>query len=119
LLLTALLVWVFWVEASDRLDWDDAALALASAVLCVLAISIARRSEKAAWIMQPTWKAKLLVALGTLVLIFGAIYADAYFLHRKELTPARFRQDMIIDVIMLVAAFSPLRRRNTARRQVP
>jgi drug/metabolite transporter (DMT)-like permease len=112
LLLASLLMCLFRVETSDRVGWSDASLALIAAVLCVLPISIlARRSEKPSWTVQPTWRAKLLFVLGVVLLIFGARYADAYFLHPKDLTPDRFRRDMLLGVVLLVAVFAPLRKR--------
>jgi hypothetical protein len=101
LMLTGLLVFVFWVEASDGIGWADAALALAAAVLCVLAIILARRGERAAWILRPSWQAKLMALLGVFLLFVGANYADGYFLHR--ITASRFPHDMVFAIAWSVA----------------
>jgi hypothetical protein len=90
LLLTGLLVALFWFEASDGVGWADAALAFAAAVLCVLAIVLAGRNEKASLIVRSTWQANQLGAIGAFLLMFGAIYAAAYILHRRDITASRF-----------------------------
>jgi hypothetical protein len=116
LMLTGLLVLLFWIEATHGIGWADTVLALAASVLCVLIIVVARRNERAAWIVRPTWQARLLVALGAFLLIFGAVYADGYILHRIDITANRFRQDVVLCVAMATAMFLSLRRRNTASR---
>lgn len=116
LMLTGLLVLLFWVEASDGVGWADAALAFAAAVLCVLIIALSRRNEQAAWIVRSSWQVNLLVAFGSFLLMFGALYADAYILHRGDITATRIRHDMILAIALPIATLFPLRRRNTAPR---
>ena len=72
LVMSGLLMYLFWIEAGHAIRWADAALACAAAMLCVLGIILARRNEKASWLVQPTWQAKLLLAFGVFLLIFGA-----------------------------------------------
>ena len=81
LVMSGLLMFLFWIEAGYAIRWADAALACTAAMLCVLCIILARRNEKASWLVQPTLQAKLLLALGVFLLIYGAIYANAYLLH--------------------------------------
>src|SRR5471030_2908837 len=64
LVMTSMLMFLFWLEASGAVGWADVALASATAVLFVLAIILARRGEKAKWIAQPNWLAYLLVPVG-------------------------------------------------------
>ena len=116
--MTGVLMFLFWLEASDTIGWTDAALTFATAVLFVFAIILARRGEKAKWIAQPTRHAYLLAVLGTFVLMFGAIYADAYLLHRRDLTFNRLRHDMVPAVLGPAAFLWSSRRRLRARRQV-
>ena len=99
LAMTGLLMFLFWSEASDRVGWADAALAFVAAVLLVFAIILARRAEKAAWIAQPTLYAYLLTVLGAVGFMFGAVYADAYLLHRRDITPSRFWHDVAFGVL--------------------
>src|SRR5579864_700317 len=75
LVMTGLLSLLFWLEASDRVRWGDAAVAFVSAVLSVFGIILARRGEKATWIKQPTWRVYLIAGPGAFAMIFGAIYA--------------------------------------------
>ena len=58
----------------------------------------ARRNEKAVWIVRPTWRADLLAVLSASLLVVGAIYADAYILHRRDITAGRFRHDIVLGV---------------------
>jgi hypothetical protein len=95
LIMTGMLAFLFWLEASDGVGWPDRALACMAAVLFVFATVLARRGEKARWIAQPTWHAYILVCLGTFALMFSAIYADAYLLHRRDLTSNRLRHDIV------------------------
>src|SRR5258708_36989032 len=96
LFMTGVLLALFWIEATDGLGWADALIAVAAAVLFVLGVILARRGEKAKWITQPTWRVSLLSTLGTLVLVFAAMYADAYLLHRRDITSERLPHDMIL-----------------------
>jgi len=118
LVMTGVMVLLFRSEASDGLGWADAALALAAAVLLVLGIVLARRGEKATWIVRPTWHAYLLATLGVSVLTFGAIYADAYLLHRRDLTFNRLLHDLVLVIIVTAATLWSSRRRSRARREV-
>lgn len=117
LVMSGALLFLFWLDASDGVRWADATLAFAAAVLCVLAIVLSRRGEKAKWIAQPTWYAYLLVFSVTFGLTFGAIYGDAYLLHRREITSSRLRHDMFLAVGSTAVTLWSLRRRPPARRQ--
>jgi uncharacterized membrane protein len=118
LLMTGLLVFLFWVEASNGIGWADAVLAFAAAVLLVFAIILVRRNEKASWIARPSWPVRLLFSLGAFALIFGAIYADAYIFHRDYLTANRLSHDVAFCIAMSVGVTWSLRRQNNARRQL-
>jgi drug/metabolite transporter (DMT)-like permease len=113
------LMFLFWSEASDRVGWADAAIGLAAAVLFVFATILARRREKAKWITRPTWHVYPLVALGVFMFIFGAIYADAYLLHRRDLTFHRLRLDIVPAVALPAAFVWSARKRFHTKRQVP
>ncbi len=115
LMMTGALMLSFWFEASDRVGWADAALALAAAVLFVSATILARRGEKAKWIAEPTWYAHLVIVLGVYFLAFGAIYADAYLLHRRDISFRRLRDDIVLAVGLAAVMFWSLRRRPPAK----
>jgi hypothetical protein len=117
-LMTGALVFLFRLEASDRLRWADAALACVAAVLFVFGTILARRGEKAGWLAHPTWHTYLLVCLGASALVFAAIYADAYLLHRRDLTFSRYRDDIVLAVVMPAVFLWWSRRRFRAKRQV-
>jgi hypothetical protein len=116
LMLTALLLLLFWVEASNGVGWADAALAFAAAVLCVFTIVLSRRNEKAAWIVRPSRQINLLVAFGSFLLMFGALHADAHILHRGDISATRSSHDMILAIAFPIAVLLSLRRRNVALR---
>ena len=117
LLMTGLLVFLFWAEASNGVGWTDCALAFAGAVLLVFAIILVRGNEKAAWIARPTWPTTLLASLACFALVFGAIYADAYLLHRADLTFRRLSRDMVVWIVLAASvAWSLIRRSNSARK---
>ena len=118
LVMTGVLVPLFWLEASDGVGWADGALALAAAALCVLGIILTRRGEKATWIVRPTWYAYLLASLGAFVLIFGAIYADSYLLHRADITSKRLRHDAIFAIVLTAGTLWSSRRRRSASGQL-
>jgi hypothetical protein len=118
LLMTGALFFMFWLETSDGIGWADAALAFAAAVLCVLAVVLARRREKATWIAQPSRYAYLLSILGAFGLMFGAMYADAYLLHRSDITSSRLRHDILLAAVSTAVMLWSLRRRPSARRQL-
>lgn len=117
LVMTGLLMFLFWVEASDAVGWADAALAFGAAVLCVFAIILARRGEKAKWIARPTRYVNLLAMLGAFALMFGASYADAHLLHQVDITSSRLRRDIVFAVVLTAAMQWSLRRKFPARRQ--
>jgi hypothetical protein len=116
LAMTGALVFVFWLEASDGVGWADAALASSAAVWVVFAIILARRGEKAKWIAHPTWHASVLAVLGSFVLMFSAIYADAYLLHRRDITSNRLLHDIVLAIVLTAVTLWSSRRRLRARR---
>lgn len=121
LVMTGLLVFLFWLEAGDRIGWADAALGCAAAVLLVFAIILARRGEKASWIAQPTWRVYLLASLGAFALMFGAMYADSYLLHRRDITFNRLWHDTGLAIAITAVTAGTLwssRRRHPTRRQL-
>lgn len=117
LMMTGLLFLLFWVNAIDRVRWSDALLAGMGAVLLVLGIIIMRRGEKAKWIAHPTWRAHLLVTLGAVSLLFGAVYADAYLLHRRAITADRLERHVIPIAVAIVTTLWASRRRPRSRSQ--
>jgi hypothetical protein len=118
LAVTGVLLLLFWLEASDGIGWPDAALAFAGAVLLVFGITLARRGEKATWIVRPTWRVYLLANLGVFVLIFGAIYADTYFLHRRDITFSQLRSDIVLALVLTAGTLWSSRRRRRATREL-
>ena len=110
LIFAGLLVLVFWAEGRSRgIGLADVALALAAAGLCVFAIILLRRNENAAWIAQPTWRARLLLLLGVWFFVVAVISVDAYLLHHTAVTGGQ-----IVPVLIAAAAvFVPLRRRKS------
>ena len=114
--MTGVLLFLFWLEASDGVRWIDVTLAFAAAVLCVLAIIFSRRAEKAKWISQPTRFVYLLAAFGAFGFMFGATYADAYLLHHKHITFSRLRQDFVLAAVLIIAILWSLRRQLPAKR---
>jgi hypothetical protein len=100
LVMTGVLAFLFWLDAGDRIGWADAALGCAAAALLVFAIILARRGEKARWIAQPTWHVYVLAPLGVVALTLGAMYADSYFLHRRDITSNRLWHDMALAIAM-------------------
>jgi len=118
LVMTGVLSLLFWLEASNGVGWVDAALAFASAVLLVVCIVLVRRGEKAAWTKQPTWRVYLVTSLGIFTLMFGAIYADAYLFHRRDITARRFWNDVVLAILLTAVMLWSSRKRLRARRQV-
>jgi hypothetical protein len=116
LVMTGMLVFLFWLEASGGVGWADAALAAAASVLFAFAVIAARRGERAKWVTQPTWHIYPLAALGAFLLIFGAIYADTYLLHRTDLTSGRLRRDVVIAIIATAGTGWSFLRRHRAKR---
>jgi len=115
LMFGGLLVLIFSLEAGSGIGWADAALALTAAVLCVFAIILLRRNEKAAWIARSTWRARLLLFLGICLFVLGVMSADAYLLHRKAVTG----REIVPVLIAAAAVLVPLRRRKSTERQLP
>jgi threonine/homoserine efflux transporter RhtA len=118
LAMVGLLVFLFWLEASDGIGWADAVLALGAGALFAFGVIIARRGEKATWIARPTRRTHLLASLGAFVLMFGAIYADTYLFHRRDITSKRLRNDAILAIGVTAGALWTSRRRFAARRQL-
>jgi protein-S-isoprenylcysteine O-methyltransferase Ste14 len=118
LVMTGGLLFLFWMEAADRLRWTDVLLAAIGAVLIVLGIITMRRREKAKWITQPAWRMQLLVTLGVLFLLFGIVYADARLLHRREITSDRLQHAVIPIVVALATTLWESRRRPHSRSQL-
>lgn len=116
--MTGALVFLFWLEASDGVGWADLALAFAAAALFVFATVLARRREKAQWVVRPSWNAYLLAALGGFALVFGAIYADAYLLHRRDVNSNRLSHDVVLAVVLIAGTLWSSRRRHHATRQL-
>jgi len=115
LVLTGVVLFLFWMEASDGVGWADAALAFTAAVLCVLAIVLARRGEKAKWLARPTRSAYLAAALGAFGLMFGATYADGYLLHHRGITSGQLRHDIVLALLLSAGMLWSFRRRPPAR----
>jgi uncharacterized membrane protein YfcA len=99
LAMTGLLLFLFWSDASDGIRWADATFAFAVAVSSVFAIMLSRRREKAKWIPQPTWLVYSLAALGSIALMSGAAYADAYLLHRGKVNSGKLSDDLLYAII--------------------
>ena len=119
LVMTGFLTLLFWLGASDGIGWVDVALACAAAVTGVLTIILARRAEKATWIAQPTRYNYLLAILGGFGLVFAAIYADAYLLHRRDITFSRLRRDLVLTVGLIATTLWSARRRYFAGHHSP
>jgi hypothetical protein len=108
---TGVLVLLFWAEAGNQISWPDAVLATAAALLFVLAVTLARRGEKAKWIAQPNLHVYLVATLGAFILVFGAIYVDAYLFHRGDITSTRIRHDIGLAVVLIAGTLWTSRRR--------
>lgn len=113
LVMTAVLILLFWGESSNGIGWADIAIAFASVVLSVFAIILARSREKAKWIRQPSRHVYLLLALGAFSLIFGALYADAYLLHPRDITSRRLLNDLGLAIFLVAWTLWSSRRRAT------
>jgi hypothetical protein len=111
LIISGFLAFFFWLGASNGISWADVALACAAAVFGVLATVLCRRAEKAAWITKPTRRSYLLAMLGAIVLVFGAVYVDAYLLHRRDITSGRIWRDIVIAVGFLAMTWWSSRKR--------
>jgi hypothetical protein len=114
LIMSGALLFLFWLDASDGVRWTDATLAFVAAVLIVSVIIVVCRGEKARWMAQPTRYAHLFAVLGAFGLTFGAMYVDAYLLHRRNITSDRLRDDMVSAVVLTSVMLWSLRRRRTA-----
>src|SRR5215469_3068863 len=111
LIMAGALLFLFWMEARGGVGWPDVEFAVGSALLFVFSIILARRGEKAEWITRPSRRVYLVTALGAFALIFGAIYADAYLFHRRDITANRVRHDIVVAVPILAVALWSWRRR--------
>ena len=118
LAMTGVLMFLFWLDASDGIGWADAAVALAAAALLVFAIILARRGEKATWMARPRWYAFSLAALGTFVLIFGTTYADSYLLHRTSVSSKQLRDDTGLAIVFTAVTLWSSRKRRSASHQL-
>ena len=116
LMVTGVLSVSFWLEAGDGASWADVALAFASAILLVFGVIVVRRGENATWTKHPAWRAQPLVLLGAFALIFGSAYADAYLLHRRNITARRFWGDVVLAILMTAWMASSSRRRSHVQR---
>ncbi len=90
---------------------------VAAATLAVSAIVLGRRGEKSKWIAQQPWPALAIVSFGKFVWMFGAIYADAYLFHRRDLTSNRRQHDLVLAIVVPCAVLWSLRRRLRSKRQ--
>lgn len=117
LMMTGGLLLLFRVKTSNGIGWADVAIAFGSAVVLVVAIILARRNEKATWIKQPTWRVRLAATAGALTLMFGAVYADAYLLHRENISASGFWKDLMICIPVIASVFWTFRKRPTALRR--
>ena len=116
LILAGLLMGLFWLEIGGGIGLADAGLALVTSMLGVFIVILARQSEKAKWVSRPTRRVHLLAAVGTCLFIFGALFADAYILHRREISARMFRDDLVPFGVAVTAVLLPTRKRNTALR---
>ena len=57
-----------------------------------------------------------LVSVGAFALIFGATYADAYLLHRGDITPNRIWHDIAFAIVLTVGFLWSFRGRFRANR---
>ena len=110
-LLTGSLLFLFWSEASDGIRWGDATLALTVAILSVVAIVLSRRREKAKWMRQPTWFVYSVATLGTIAVMYGAAYADAYLLHRGKVNSGKLSDNLVYAVIFAAVMLWSSRKR--------
>ena len=69
-------------------------------------------------IAQPTWYVYPLAILVAFVLMFGAIYADTYLLHRRDFTSNRLRRDTVIAIAVTAGTFLSFLRRHRSKRQM-
>jgi len=110
LILTSFFVLLFWLEVRSGIGWADVLLGFGAAALCAAMIVLARQNEKATWILRPTWRAALLVSFGTFVMIFGAVWADLYILHRTDMTASNFRHDVVLALLLPLAITFSIKR---------
>lgn len=119
LAMSGALLLMFWLESSNGVGWLDCAVALLAAALFVFGVIATRQGEKAIWLTRPTRVAYLLIFLGVFALVFGAIYVDAYLLHREDITSTRVRHDTIIAIVLLFGTLWSWRRRLFAKPGAP
>jgi hypothetical protein len=108
---------IFWLHATAGVGLGDVVIAFAASLLFVFGVIVARRKEKAKWIARPTWRVSVFATLGAYVMMFGAVYADTYFLHRADITPKRLRRDAIVALTVLGGMFWGFLRRAPRRHQ--
>ena len=113
--LAGLLTLLFWVEVG-RYGWPDAVFAFLAALFFVFAIILVRRNETAAWIRQPSSPLGLWVSLGMAPFVFGAIYLDAFLLHRNQMPAGRFRINVVVWLVLVFSMLLQFRRSKRALR---
>jgi drug/metabolite transporter (DMT)-like permease len=104
LLLSGMLVLLFWIQIGKEFGWVDCALALAAAIAFVFLIVLARRNEKAAWTAAPNWVSSLLIVMGTCFYFASVLMADSFFLHRGRLTAGRMELDVVVFSVVGVTS---------------
>jgi drug/metabolite transporter (DMT)-like permease len=112
LLLTGGLVFLLGLRVNGRVRWADIAFAITAAVLFVLATILARQGEKAVWIVRPTWRMYLLLTLGALLLVYGAIFADLVIFHPRDVSISRIETLVVAGIMTLATSLWSLGRRN-------
>lgn len=118
MMMAGFLMLLFWVDATDRIGLSDAVFALGTGVFFAFAVILARQGEKASWIAQPTWHVHLVATLGAFILLFGALCADAYFVHHRKITPDRLLRDLILILVPTAGSiWMSHRRRSDSQRQ--
>ena len=112
LVMAGVLFFLFWLDASDGVGWTDASFAFATALVGVLGVVLVRKGERAIWIAQPTRSTHSIAVLGALGFIYGAIYADAYLFHRRDITFSRLRHDIVFCAVWTAVILwsSPLKK---------
>jgi hypothetical protein len=98
LLLTCLLMFLFWIDASEAVGWADAAVAFVASAVIALAIIVARKREKATWMRRPRWHTYLAIVLGACSAMVASTSIDSYLLHRGDLTYGRLWHDVLFSL---------------------
>jgi ABC-type Fe3+-siderophore transport system permease subunit len=107
------LIFLFWLRASDGVGRPDAALAFGAAVVFAFVRILVRREDKAAWIEHPSRLSNLLVVLGGLGWLFGALYADTLLFHRKDITSHRVVADIFRFAVLAAALLWSMQQKRT------